>query len=163
MQFIILGQGVQKIDIELTKLALLTLDSMGTIKWKWDDETNEWDPYTLLGTIQIVGENGESIVDNCTILDIWIKPLFNGLIKIKDHKESKFDLIDESSPLEFKIIDHKKYIRYGSNIAELKNIDRLLSQLNQICIQAKKYIMAKDSIVDRKALDSFNYVIDYLK
>lgn len=65
------------------------------IHWEHDEE-EEWDPGTILGSIDLQGDVSGRIQDDCLILDTWFASLGRGLLEIRSGKQSAFiDTIDE--------------------------------------------------------------------
>jgi len=78
--------------------------------WKHDD--TEWDPFTVLGEVELVDSVGGAVRDQCVMLDAWLVALAEGLLAIREGRAESIDLIDEPEPLEFLIQDNIRMLQW---------------------------------------------------
>lgn len=66
----------------------------------WEHSEDEWDPFTILGSIDLQGDVCGRIKDDCLILDTWLASLGRGLLELRAGKQSAFiDTIDEPNEI----------------------------------------------------------------
>lgn len=99
------------------------------IEWHFDEE--EWDLYTLLGEITIVGDQETSISDDCTILDRWLVGISEGLRSLSKNAPIDVDLVDEPDPLRFGINDEKYEIHYKDMMASFSDLTQAIEELKE--------------------------------
>lgn len=128
------------------------------IIWKWDPEP-EWDPYTLLGTIEIKDTFGNSIIEECIMIDDWITPIMNGLKSLQKNEPCKFEIMSEPSPLIFDIDRNGKLIRYQNQIIHVIDENNLLKSLRKISKDILVTIKEKSKIIDPHAVQLLEEVI----
>ena len=49
----------------------------------WEHAAEEWDPFSLVGTIQVQGTCGSIVHDDCITLDCWLVAFAQGLLKLR--------------------------------------------------------------------------------
>jgi len=132
----------------------LTREKDMKIHWHFDDE--EWDPYTLLGEITIIGDYETSIRDGCTILDRWMVGLSEGLKSLSKGISAEVDLVDEPDPLFFVAGDKTYEIHYKKMEITFTDIAQATKALN-----AEIYKFIQELLLHPEPRDE--YVINELR
>lgn len=90
----------------------------------WDHDNEEWDPFTILGSINLQGDVSGRIQGDCLILDTWFVSLGRGLLEIRSGKQSAFvDTIDEPDEIYLSTDGDQLTIRWIDQHLEVSSLD----------------------------------------
>lgn len=91
------------------------------IHWEYDDE--EWDPYTLLGRVELEGDVCGRIHGEYLILDTWLLGLAQGLLEILRGRRVVFiDTFDEPDYIRICAVDGVITIRWIDQSLQLSDL-----------------------------------------
>ncbi|MGB7413982.1 MAG: hypothetical protein WA902_07215 [Thermosynechococcaceae cyanobacterium] len=118
---------------------------MSYLRWDFDTEY-ELDPDDPLGKIYIIGDEG-ILKDECTMLDIFLGVIADGIQRIEPGKTIVVDPVIEPDDLIFRAMSNKLSISYGDQtviifdqpkfIKDLKeSISKLVEIIDDLKLQA---------------------------